>query len=550
MRKATVCLLLFFFSSSLLAQDFLAKNEYYFTLTNRLDLLVVEDTAAQNMTLALVFKCGSFTEGAAYDGMSFLYERILTQRLREQMKQIIPDTRAFAITSETSLEYLFAGITFPTHQLADVLQAVYRCVTPPVNQSEIQDAVAFSNSESARLAADTFTSLEQKIQSVLWIDDYKKRTTVTSWTDSSSPLIPERINKLKSMYFCPRSCLMLVKGKVVHKAVYEKVKDIFTQWERCTINPFTKYPDNVYKTVLRSAQIVEENQQMHSHFFRIAFPGPNTFEDKKGNYCMLVLASMLSNPHSRLRRMLADSCHVASVSLQNDLAKNISQVTFQFSLHPAYLPDGFECARSLLLQPLNDSIINAQELESAKQLLIASYRQTKADNARHVHLIAKYWASVTLNEYSTFEDSIRAITLQDMKTMAEKYFLGRKYVAGLSISPALRKSSRIDSVFTSASPHIASYRINFLKNSAVPASAADDSVLVSVIQFLKINPELKIKVNGVCHKSELLEVTDKEMLAWKRSLQGFIVNPPSVARKKFRLDIYRSLTVIRKLIAA
>ena len=63
---------------------------------------------------------------------------------------------------------------------------------------------------------------------------------------------------------------------------------------------------------------------------------------------------------------------------------------------------------------------------------------------------------------------------------------------------------------------------------------------------------MAIKVNGNCHKDELLKVSDSAMLDSVNSLEHFIINPPKswIKQKKFRLDIYRSLTIIKKLAEA
>jgi len=135
-------------------------------------------------------------------------------------------------------------------------------------------------------------------------------------------------------------------------------------------------------------------------------------------------------------------------------------------------------------------------------------------------------------------------------SLVERYFHKRHYVAALSVQPEERTSSEIDTTFTVTLDNVKSYRLDFLKNSALFSGTKDDSIFNSLIQFLKINPELNIKVNGVCHKDELLMMSDNAMSAWVRSLgEDFIMNPPSLTgKRRFRLDVYRSLTIIKKLI--
>ena len=547
MKKIGFFVFLFLSAITLSAQDYLAKNEYFYSLINGLDILVVQDSSAHEVSLGIAFHTGAFNKEKTYDGFTFIYQRIISERMKSAMPEFATDS-VFRIHSEPFYEYIMVRLSFPGKHLDKVLESLYKSVsTEPFTASEIDDALAFSNSELQKRASDTLFSIEQKMETSLWEDDYQRRTVITAWNDSTARFVPARLQKLKSDYFCPRNGLLVAKSSMIQKSVYEKVKAAFLNWERCTTNPFTRFPAPNYRTALQSTQLVDENPLTQTPFFRVAFPGPNTFEDLKSNFCAMVLASLIESPESKINRLLTDSCHLFKASLHNDLAKFISQITFEFTPEAGHLADGYECFRSFILQK-HDSVLDEQELALAKEHLISSFRSVQSKGDEHVSQIVKYWACVTVNDYSTFADSVNAITLSDMKKTFENYFLKRKYAAALSIEPGMRASSGIDSAFTPTSVSLNDYRINFLKNSAKLAGASNDSVLNSVIQYAKINPDVVIKVNGICHKDELLEITDKEMLQWVRSLEGFIMNPPSfISKKKFRLDVYRSLTIIRKM---
>jgi len=533
-------------SSGIFAQDYLAKHEYFFSLNNRLDLLVSGDTSARALSLAIAFRSGSFNERAGYDGLSFLYEYLLRTRLQRQLMPIIP-SESFSITGETSYEYVLTQMTFPKQYLERTLQVIYEAVSAPFSDEEIKDAVRYANSEYALRMKDAAYRLEQQIGAILWEDDFRKRTIISTWDDSTAALIPMKIAKLREEYFCPRNCIIVIKGNVVQKTVHEMVRDAFVNWERCKLNPFTKFPAPNYRTIINSVQLVDENPASDTPFYRIAFPGPNTFEDKRSNYCALVLRGIISSPASRIHSLLYDSCGLASATLNNDLARHISQITF--NIIPVAEKVGFcyECIRAFLVQT-GDSLIDERELSIGKDSVISNFDKAQSDLRNNVSQIIHFWASLSLNDYSTFEDSIRSVTLEEMRQLFDRYFRKRPYVAGLSISPAFRKSTMVDTAFTATEKTIRNYKLTFLKNSAIFSGAKDDSTLNSVIQYLKINPEMVIKVNGVCHKDELLQVSDKAMLQWVRSFKGFIMNPTSlISKKKFRLDVYRSLTVIKKL---
>src|SRR6187402_2853810 len=99
------------------AQEYLLKNEYFYSLPNKLSLLVLEDGQATDVTIGITFYCGSFLEDDDFDGLSFLYEKILNaqvkKHLKSSMQQYAADSLLFSIYSSTSYEYVFLRVTFP-----------------------------------------------------------------------------------------------------------------------------------------------------------------------------------------------------------------------------------------------------------------------------------------------------------------------------------------------------------------------------------------------------------------------------------------------------
>ena len=551
MRKLQLCGVILFSFLSAFAQDFLSENEYFYTLPDKQSLFIAEDKTAKSISLALTFNCGAFVEDEEFDGLSFLYEKILAAHLKVELKQSVKDfatdTTLFSLFSQTSYEFVFLRVSFPEKYLDGVLKAVFRSVASPIDEKTLSGAVALSNAEYLRLHTDPFAKLDNAVGTILWSKNFSRRLYILEWNDSTSAGLKDRMKNMTEKYFCPANSLLVVRGNVKAKDVYESVKKNFNGWGRCSINLLGQFPGYNYRTILANVQMIFEDPLVVNPFYQIAFQGPNSFDDMKGNYCSLLLANILSNSESRLSEYLRDSCHLASVVLQNEMLRYISQLSLRFTPDSGYVAEGYPCFLEFL-RGADDSLVDEPSLEAAKVSAIAAYNKNKADANEHVFLISRFWKSISINEYNTFEDSIRATSLADMRAFMEKYFRHRKHVAALSISPVLRDSLKIDSVFTNTATSVSDYSMHFLRNTAKFSSAADDSIFNSLVQFLKLNPEVKIKVNGNCHKDELLEVTDKEMFSWVHSHEHFVMNPPSlIKKKKFRLDVYRSLTVIKKL---
>jgi len=552
MKKLLLSICIFTLCCGLNAQNVAAKKEHISGLPNRLNLYIIEDSLAQDVTVGLTFNCGSFIEDNDFDGLSFLYEKILVEKFRQHLSsnvsQSVSDSSLFSIYSETSYEHIFLRVTTPKAQLSNVLQAMNESVTVAADSQQVMRAVYLSNAARQELNGNTLAKLDSALGSILWENNYSKRVFINAWNDSTAALLPDSLTRMSQQYFCPGNALLVIKGNVERREMEATAKKIFSRWAKCAYSLIGRFPGYNYRALLANSQLVVEDSLVSTPFYKIAFQGPNSFEGMKNNYSALVLSELLANPASRIHHFFKDSCRMASVKMQNEMVRFLSQLTFTALPESECLDESYACFRSFL-SGANDSLIDSLEFAAGKEAVLSRFNKMKSDNSEHVFLIGKYWKSLSLDEYSDFKDSLSALTLADMQFFLDTCLYKRCSVAGLVISPQQRAEGDIDSFFTPTSTEIVSYRINFLKNSARFASEADDSVFNSLVQFLKLNTRIDVKVNGMCHQTELLDILDEEMLTWVRSYENFMMNPPSLVKKrKFRLDVYRSLTLIKKLV--
>jgi hypothetical protein len=110
------------------------------------------------------------------------------------------------------------------------------------------------------------------------------------------------------------------------------------------------------------------------------------------------------------------------------------------------------------------------------------------------------------------------------------------------------KQYKVDTFFTSTN-RSADYRFIFIKNNAQLADSTQDSLIISLAQFIKINPHIRVMVNGVAGKDELLHQTDNQALDFLKQHPGFKITPTSlIPIFKIRLDVQRALTIVKRLI--
>lgn len=553
MKKTVLLLAMIACAFGAAAQKYLPQNEFFYNLPNRLNFFVIENPSAREVEMGISFHAGAFLEGNIYSGMSVLFEKAFAARLKDNLRARIreyaADSALLTIQSSTSYEFVQVNLTLPENTLERALKAVHDALIEPFSDSLLQVAALRSNAQLEDMLSDVESGFFDEVSRRLWEENYGRRSTMRPWNDSTIRLLPPMMVKMREMYFCPQNTMLIFNSALNHDKIYRLMKDNFIEIGKCNFNQFTRFPAPNYKLRLGSAQMVKATDAAALPFFLIAMQGPNMFEDRRGNYCAAVMADLMARPGNPVRIFLEDTCGLSSARLQCDLTQYLSQLTLTVFPDTADLAGSYACLRHTLTLLADTAWLSEADFSSAKESVIAKFRNVKSSPLAHVQLLNAFWTGADLNTYATYTDSIHALTLKDFRAFVHKYFHARHHVAGLAVSPQLRTHSKVDSSFTNTGDRAREYLFTFLENTARFASQTDDSVFNSLAQFLKINPGLKIKVNGVCHKDELLQVSDKAMSNWIKSLDEFIMNPPSMTnKKKLRLDVYRSLTVIKRLV--
>ena len=553
--KNIVCFILFFNAISAFAQRYLADNEYHYSLINGLELLIVQDPADdQDITLNLTFKTGPFIENEEMNGISYFCEKLFTHRFKSQLFQNIEELTLnlslIEVSSKTSLENVSYQVIFPGKYFTQVLRSINNNMTvPDLNIEDYKLIRAQIHGKYDSLLSNRDYWVHQKTNKLLWGVPYLSRQIVISPVDSiSDSLLHQAVEFVWQNYYCAGNALLSLKGNVQVRPTLDEVKKSFNNWDRCRVNPFIRYPVPNYTKLRFSVQHIDEHFLHEPPKFKISFQGPHTGTFKASIYPAIVLSYLLSDSGFTTYKFFTDSLGMESMKMSRNLRKYANELSIEFTtdsvnVHKAYVRF-WNGMKALTVNPA----ILENDLSAVRKNVIENFRSIKSNPADYLDLVSGFWAGASLDSYGIFKDSIASVTIKSLQSFINKLILDNHYIASLSITPQVRSSSKIDSLFTETKKDIKEYHFQFLANTAKFEDNSYESELISLVQFLKSNPGIKIKVNGVAHTGELQNVNDKEMFQYFKSMKHFVFYPKP--KKSIRLDVYRSMLIIKKLIEA
>jgi predicted Zn-dependent peptidase len=519
------------------AQNYLKPNEYYHRMVNGVQVLIIEDTGATETQLLLVINSGASHEYKESPGAATVSAALSFTNLHNT------DLPGFA--SEILLNNDYTAF-YARVKGKDGLAAILKNMMLDVSYLP-SDTLEIKNTPLDKVICKTDASAlnesEKKAISMLYNEhDFRLGTHCPQLSEKLPNL--KNIVSFKKTFYCPQNALLIIHGKVNRHELYKLLNNLLLNWKECAYTSVHLFPVGFIRTAGFNAQLVNFHTDTALISLSLLQAGPTTFNNRKEALCGLLFQSLINNNNS-VNKFLKDSLKVLKTTFDYEIHKYaaVSKLTFHFNTD--------QCNKMLnaytRLSYLTDSLLYPEkDIEMAKKHCIAQHLRF-ADSKAYITKLAQYYSTASIDYFGKLADSLNALTVKDITNFTRKYIVNNNFVAILNISPDQYHASGIDTIFTTTAAHPSAYELFFEKNTNRFIGNAD-SVLNSMVQWLKINPDLILKINGVATTDELLSVRDPEMVRFYRKCPQFKIMPESlIPTKNIRLDVYRSMTVIKKL---
>lgn len=522
--------MLFFYGViSVQAQNYLKRNEYFHSLVNGLKVIIIEDTSAQNISIQLSINVGTSYESKAVAGGSELIAAKAARFFSKYNTQcILTNDYTGYYTTTNSIDNL--SEIFTSHLAA--FNENIDSNTNNVNTQYIQYNTSFTSCTANKGCENAVKIIYENNENRLGrpISDFHNDTTFLM-----------NVAKFKSSFYCPQNAFLVVNGNFKKAEVYKIIQNILLDWKDCTYSPFRTFPVQNIKTSDYNVHLVT-NDETNSSNLNIYQPGPVVYKNKRDVLTGLLFANIINNNQSAIRSYFADTFKLNNVRCDFNLRRFISLFSLKYEVDSNNI-NFIKNYRKLDF--LADRRHYDSDLSKSKILLIDKLGST-SNTKDYINTLTLFNATTSLDYYGKIQDSINSITVKDIVDFVNKYILNNKFVAVFNNRQIV---GEIDSIFTETAIYPEAYEFYFKRNTGIFDNDSAYIILNSLYQWLVLNANSKIKINGVAGNDELLTVKDDDMLNFYKNHPEFVISPSDlIPTKKMRLDVYRSMTIVRKLV--
>ena len=534
-RWSYFLLLLFLAPNHGVAQNHLQSNEDHYRLYNGLEVYFLRIPTDSLITLSLSVKAGVFAGNDSLHGTAYIYNKAFSDDLAKWA-----NANGISYQNVFKRERITYIFQFQPSMIDKVLQGLTDKLSAPV---KIDPAAIPASMRPAAYPFDLPGSFMEKGKKMLWGDFFLR----TSLTADSLPKDTASIRQVYAHYYGADNALILIRGNISSRVLYPKIQNTLTGWKSRRHDYFLEEPVPLPKDMKYSAQFIEENNGAQKPEFVVWMRGPSSRQDKEYYQLSPLLEETIRV--ASLSKEFKDTSHITDIDMRIENSRYATEIMVRMT-PDTVRPDS---AYFNLFQYFRFSgdgrIFTSDDVEKAKANLLRNFEKAKNDPIAQANAFADFWSATGIDDYSLYADQLKSVTIEQLCAYTHKYMIGQPYVAGLYINKNDRAAMKVDTFFTNTG-NIEDYRFTFIKNNAILTdTTTQDSLLRGLAQTIKINPRLKIMLNGVASKDEYLHINDEDMLKFTEQHPGFTIAPSNLApTKKIRLDVYRALTVIKLLI--
>jgi len=445
--RATLALLLsLVFSSTAWGQRAeLEKIIQRKVLSNGLEVIVVENHGVPLATVEVNVKNGSFTQPPEFEGLAHMYEHMIfraNSKYRDPGQFLDRMSELGAVfngtTQEERVNYY---LTVPADKTGDAIALLSAALREPLfRQDELERERQVVIGEYDRNESSPFFALTQEMDRRLYPGNLSRKNTIGS-RQIILTTTPEKMRTIQRKYYVPNNSVLIVAGDVNPATVFSLAERELGDWPRGA-DPFVADPIPPIPPLTKSEGVIVE-APVGAVTFLVQWQGPSVGKDPNATYAADVFSDVLNDPRSQFQETLVDSGLWQAVGVNYYTLNHTGPITISGQTSPEQLRAAVAALYREIAKFNTPGYITPEELEAVKahRAVTSAFDRERASG--FAHTLGFWWSVASLEYYMGYVDKMAQQTLDDLRSYAGRYILGKPHIAGVLIAPEARQTLKL-----------------------------------------------------------------------------------------------------------
>jgi predicted Zn-dependent peptidase len=351
-------------------------------------------------------------------------------------------------------------------------------------------------------------------------------------------------NAYFAKYFVANNTIASATGNVTLEIITTGFEQNFNKILKSEFNPELITKVHAFRPIAYSTQFITEDNTNDPEFeICWQFPGTNT--NPSASYCAFLLNQMLNDRNNFIQVKAAKmGCKKFTVDYEYSNFEGILRIDIQPGKKNLYATYKFVIDE---LGRLDKTLLNDEMVNAAKLQFKSNFAHLKGSKEYAADII-RSWVFNDDRYFTGVADSVYALKTKKIHDFIVDFFNESPHVTGLRISKADREALNIDSVFTELDESVSRYVFTYRQNITDLEGADNFTKLHNLLQWLKINTDINIQVNGLSDEHEYNKITDDSLTRFIDSLPRFVQISRNKSKKAYlRPETVRALKIVKYL---
>lgn len=470
---------------------------------------------AQAATGGVVYTDVYFRIGSAYETDSL--SGICVLLLRSIDDQVRAATAGRSIGYQSDLSPTQFGFHFTSGSVEDVIPVIRdQVMNARIDEAVLGRARVQVQAELDSIRTDGQAQTDWQIRKYLWGADLRK---LDVYGDRSRyrRITTAEVNDFHDRFFLPMNNAVLVTGTFAEQAVLDRLQAAFRDFHRVDFNPelITHVID--FKPSIHTVQLLAA--EPGAHRISVSYQQPGARQDREATYSAYMLSAMVNDPQSRIGRELRASGLLLDVKAAYDCNNFQGTFTLSADVPSRQYLQAFRVIDSCIGAFSRKDFFRAEDIEAERKNVVSEFNALRSRTHLFMVQVARYRFSGDENYFASLADSIVRVDTTAMRRYVSDYFTDRAGVKCVYTDTALLARVPAADRYYAISDSISDITFRYPQN-VTDIDSAGYTDLHKLIQWLKINPDVYVQVNGFSDKGEFDKANDTAVI-------NFIWNTPT-----------------------
>lgn len=408
-----------------------------FTLPNGLRLLVREDPRLPLVTAVASFKAGLLTETPETNGITRLVSKTILKGTKTRTAEALAEeieAIGGSIGADAGNNSITVSVDVMQPDLATGLEVLSDVIRNPIFPEKAIDREKKGQLASIKAEEEEMTSVARNLMRRTLFEGHPFGLRANGTVESVNALTQNQLAEFHTRYLTGSNGVISVFGNVKAaevKALVEKTLGALPKGEPALEKPLQPAPFTATKEV-------EEIKNKAQAIVMVGFRGVDLFSPDRHALALIDVASsdLGSRFFIRIREKLGLAYFVGSSQ-----APGLAPGPFVFYLGTD--PAKVEAVKTEFLDEIRKLAtegLTAEELTRAKEKMLGQQEIRNQSNDRFAYACAlDELYGLGFDDYKQLRAQIEAITLDDVKAVAQKYFNEKPYVLSV-VHPEVKKA--------------------------------------------------------------------------------------------------------------